>query len=119
MPLIINNNSKKSGMSLFSVIQAFELKKKRTHLLTLPEMIERNKKIRLKKIQEAKLKKELRFYKGKYPCKILHKGKKKALVMWLCGCDKVGSKKLGYKSVLPLDVDIINSMRLLSYEYKS
>ena len=59
----------------------------------------------------------IRYYKGKYPCTILDKGKKKALVLWLCCCDVVGSKKLGYKSVQVFDVDIINSMRLL-YEYK-
>ena len=86
--------------------------------LTLPDLIERNKKIKLKKIQEAKIKKELRFYKGKYPCKILHKGKKKILVMWLCCCDVVGNKKLGYKSVYVFDIDIINYRRLLHYEYK-
>ena len=55
----------------------------------------------------------MRYYKGKYPCVILHKGKKKALVLWLCNCKKVGNKKLGYKEVNRFDIDIINSMRLL------
>jgi len=88
MPIIIIKKSKSAGMSLFSVIN------------------------------EAKLKGELRFYKGKYACKILDRAKKKALVMWLCSCDVVGNKELGYKSVSVFDIDIINYMRLLHYEYK-
>lgn len=72
----------------------------------------------MRKVQEAKLRDELRFYKGKYPCKILQRDKKKALVMWLCCCDVVGNKELGYKSVSIFDIDVINSMRLL-HEYKS
>jgi len=102
LPLIIIKGSKSSGMSQ----------------LTLPEMIERNKKIHLKKAQEKHIKQTTRFYKGKYPCVILDKGKKKALVLWLCSCDVVGNKELGYKSVRIFDTDIINYMRLLHYEYK-
>lgn len=90
IPLIMIMGSKGSGMSLSAVIQGFEIR----------------------------LGGKIRFYKGKYPCKILCKGKKKALVLWLCFCDVVGSKELGYKSVQIFDVDIINSMRLL-HEYKS
>ena len=118
MPLIINKDSKTSGMSLFSVIKGFELKKKKIPQLTLPEIIEKNKRELIRKKQEAKLKKTLRFYKGKYPCEVLHRGKKKALVMWLCYCDVVGSKKLGYKTVHIFDKDIINSMRLLEKEVR-
>ena len=94
MPLITIIDSKGSGMSLFSVISLFS------------------------EIQGTKINDKLRFYKGKYACKILHKGKKKALVMWLCSCDVVGNKELGYKSVSVFDIDIINYMRLLHYEYK-
>lgn len=85
-------------------------------LLTLPEMIEKNRRAVIKKRQEAKLEREFRLYKGKYPCKILFKGKKKALVMWLCSCDVVGNKKIGYKSISVFDIDVINSMRLLERE---
>ena len=87
-------------------------------LLSLTEFLECKKREIKKEIQEKHIKQTNRFYKGKYPCAILDKGKKKALVLWLCNCDKVGSKKLGYKSVKIFDMDIINSMRLL-HEYKS
>jgi len=55
----------------------------------------------------------MRYYKGKYPCIILHEGYPKVLVMWLCTCDKVGNDILGYKTVHCFDIDIINYMRLL------
>lgn len=55
----------------------------------------------------------MRYYKGKYPCVILHIGYPKALVMWLCTCSKVGNEKLGYKTVHCFDIDIINYVRLL------
>lgn len=55
----------------------------------------------------------MRYYKGKYPCIILHKAYPKALVMWLCNCKIVGNKELGYKEVNRFDIDIINYIRLL------
>lgn len=55
----------------------------------------------------------IRYYKGKYPCVILHIGYPKVLVMWLCNCKVVGNARLGYKEVNCFDIDIINYMRLL------
>ena len=59
---------------------------------------------------------ELRYYKGKYPCEILHTAFPKALVLWLCNCKEVGNKKVGYKEVFFFGMDIICSMRLLKKE---
>jgi len=56
----------------------------------------------------------IRYYKGKIKCQIIHKGKKKALVKWLESCNIVGNKELGYKKVKTNDKDIICSMRLLN-----
>ncbi len=56
---------------------------------------------------------DFRYYKGKYLCGLIKNYGNKAIVLWLEDCDKVGSKKLGYKSVKPMEVDIINHIRLL------
>lgn len=50
--------------------------------------------------------KNVRYYKGKIKCEILHKSKKKALIRYLQG-GKVGNKREGYKQVACFDKDIV------------
>ena len=47
----------------------------------------------------------VRYYMGRHSILILHRVKKKVLIMHL-ECGYVGNKDLGYKNVKPFDMDI-------------